>query len=157
MAVFHASDGTEIAYEVWERDSESPLVLLHHGFSASRETNWEAPGIVAALTGAGRCVAALGARGHGASGKPHDPAAYGEARMSRDVSALLDHLGKEEVDLVGYSMGAVVALLTAVRDRRVRRLVVGGIGAGVVECGGLDSRVIQGPALQHALRTDDPA
>ncbi|GAA4803788.1 alpha/beta hydrolase [Streptomyces ziwulingensis] len=156
MAVFLASDGTEIAYEVWERDSELPLVLLHHGFIASGQSNWEAPGIVAALTGAGRRVATLDARGHGASGKPHDPAAYGEARMARDVSALLDLLGEEQVDLVGYSMGAIVALLTAVRDRRVRRLVVGGVGAGVPECGGVDSRVIGGPALQHALRTDDP-
>nr|WP_251691395.1 hypothetical protein [Streptomyces sp. CHD11] len=51
--------------------------------------------------------------------------------MSRDLSAVLDHLGEEEVGLVGYSMRTVVALLTAVRDRRVRRLVVG--GAGVVE------------------------
>lgn len=156
MAVFRADDGIEIAYRVWERDSELPLVVLQHGFIASGQTNWEAPGIVAALTGAGRRVATLDARGHGASGKPHDAAHYGEARMARDLTALVDLLDEPAFDLVGYSMGAVVALLTAVRDRRVRRLVVGGVGAGVVECGGVDTRVIGGPALQHALRTGDP-
>ncbi|WP_320783217.1 alpha/beta hydrolase [Streptomyces sp. CRN 30] len=156
MAVFRADDGTEIAYKVWEGDAALPPVLLHHGFIASGATNWEVPGIVAALTGAGRRVVTVDARGHGASGKPHDPASYGEARMARDVTALLDLLGADRVDLVGYSMGAVVALLTAVRDRRVRRLVVGGVGCGVPECGGVDSRVLDGPALRHALTTDDP-
>ncbi|MFI1722600.1 alpha/beta fold hydrolase [Streptomyces sp. NPDC020489] len=162
MQRFHADDGTEIAYRVWERDavrgedSGRPLVLLHHGFIASGATNWEAPGIVAALVARGHRVATIDARGHGASGKPHDPARYGEARMARDVTALIDLLGESRVDLVGYSMGAIVALITATRDARVRRLVVGGVGCAVVERGGVDTRVIAPGALQHALRTDDP-
>jgi pimeloyl-ACP methyl ester carboxylesterase len=49
---------------------------------------------------------------------------------------LLDLIGEPQFDLVGYSMGAVVALLVASEDARVRRLVVGGVGSGVVECGG---------------------
>ncbi|WP_067830052.1 alpha/beta fold hydrolase [Actinomadura kijaniata] len=157
MPTFTATDGVTIAYRVWERESDLPLVLLHHGFIASGETNWVMPGVVAALTAAGRRVVTIDARGHGDSGKPHDPARYGEARMAEDVSTLVDLLGAPSFDLAGYSMGAVVSLLTAVRDRRVRRLVVGGVGAGVVELGGVDTRVIGGPALQHALNTDDPA
>ncbi|GIE90219.1 alpha/beta hydrolase [Actinoplanes regularis] len=145
----------EIFYEIWENESELPPVLLHHGFIADGRTNWVLPGVVGALTGAGRRVVAIDARGHGRSGKPHDPAVYGESRMAGDVITLLDLLGITEVDLVGYSMGAIVALLTAARDPRIRRLVVGGVGAGVVELGGLDTRVIGGDRLLHALRTDD--
>ncbi|GAA2334595.1 alpha/beta fold hydrolase [Streptomyces kunmingensis] len=156
MAVFRTDDGIRIAYEVYDGGSRLPLVLLHHGFIASGRTNWEMPGIVDALTRTGRRVATIDARGHGSSDKPHDPALYGEARMARDVMALIDLLDEPVYDLVGYSMGAIVTLLTAGRDRRVRRLVVGGVGAGVVECGGVDTRVIGGQALQHALRTDDP-
>ncbi|MEU9734594.1 alpha/beta fold hydrolase [Streptomyces sp. NPDC048002] len=157
MPQFHAADGTAIAYKVWEQDSDQPLVLLHHGFIASGLTNWELPGVVAALTAAGRRVATVDARGHGLSGKPHDPSRYGEALMARDVTALIDLLDEERIDLVGYSMGAVVALLTATDDQRIRRLVVGGVGAGVVECGGVDTRVVDGGALRHALLTEDPA
>ncbi|MFI0237778.1 alpha/beta fold hydrolase [Streptomyces sp. NPDC016845] len=158
MAVFRTDDGIQIAYEVHGGASRSrlPLILLHHGFIASGWTNWEMPGIVDALTRTGRRVATIDARGHGASDKPHDPALYGEDRMARDVTALIDLLDEPAYDLVGYSMGAIVSLLAASRDRRVRRLVVGGVGAGVVECGGVDTRVIGGQALQHALRTDDP-
>ncbi|MFD0690617.1 alpha/beta fold hydrolase [Actinomadura fibrosa] len=157
MPTFTATDGVEIAYRVWECDSDLPLVLLHHGFIADGRTNWEVTGVVAALTAAGRRVAAIDARGHGASGKPHDPARYGEARMAEDVGTLVDLLGEPRYDLAGYSMGAVVSLLAAARDRRVRRLAVGGVGAAVVELGGVDTRVIRAEALRSALLTDDPA
>ncbi|MEU1039479.1 alpha/beta fold hydrolase [Streptomyces sp. NPDC005551] len=157
MPVFTAPDGVSLSYEVWPGTSELPLVLLHHGFIADGESNWVAPGIVAALTAAGRRVATIDARGHGRSDKPHDPARYGEARMAEDVRALVDLLGEASYDLAGYSMGAIVSLLTAVRDPRVRRLVVGGVGAAVVELGGVDTRAVGRPALLHALGTDDPA
>jgi pimeloyl-ACP methyl ester carboxylesterase len=48
--------------------------------------------------------------------------------MARDVSALLDHLGLEAVDVVGYSMGGIVAMAVATVEPRVRSLVVGGVG-----------------------------
>lgn len=44
-------------------------------------------------------------RGHGRSGKPHDPASYG-LEMVTDVVRLMDHLGIEQSHVVGYSMGA---------------------------------------------------
>lgn len=157
MPTFTADDGVEIAYDVWDGDPGQPLVLLHHGFIANGHVNWVAPGVVAALTATGRRVATIDARGHGASGKPHDPAFYGESRMARDVSTLADVLGEPLYDLAGYSMGAIVSLLTAVSDSRVRRLVIGGIGAGVVELGGVDTRVVRRDALRHALTTDQPA
>ncbi|WP_045746277.1 alpha/beta fold hydrolase [Actinoplanes rectilineatus] len=157
MPTFQATDGVEISYRSWDGDPGLPLVLLHHGFIANGHTNWVQPGVVDALTAAGRRVVAVDARGHGESGKPHDPAFYGESRMAQDVITLLDLLGEPAVDLAGYSMGAIVALLSATWDTRIRRLVVGGVGAGVVELGGLDTRVIGGDALRQALTAEDPA
>jgi len=134
-----------------------PPVVLHHGFVVDANANWVAPGVVQALVGAGRRVIAPDARGHGQSDKPHDPARYGEQRMARDLAVLLDLLGAERIDLVGYSMGAVVALIFASEDERVRRLIVGGVGAGIIECGGVDRRVISNESLIRALSVADPS
>jgi pimeloyl-ACP methyl ester carboxylesterase len=155
---FTSGDGVEIVYDVWEAgaDAGGPPVVLHHGFSADTTVNWVGPGVVDALVSAGRVVVALDARGHGRSGKPHDPAAYGETVMARDLSGLVDRLDAPSVDLVGYSMGAIVSLIAATEDPRVRRLVVGGVGAAVVELGGVDTRVLPTSVLIEALTTDDP-
>lgn len=157
MKRFTADDGIEIVYDEWGTPSDQPPVLLHHGFVADANLNWVMPGVVAALVAAGRHVVAPDARGHGRSGKPHDPARYGEARMARDLRSLMDVVGAAELDLVGYSMGAIVSLITATDEPRVRRLAVGGVGAGVVELGGVDTRVLDNAKLVPALLADDPA
>jgi pimeloyl-ACP methyl ester carboxylesterase len=155
---FASWDGIEIAYYEWgERVSALPPVVLHHGFVANAEANWVATGVVDALVAAGREVVALDARGHGRSEKPHDASRYGEQQMARDLAVLLDAIGARQVDLAGYSMGAVVALLLSSEDRRVRRLVVGGVGAGVVECGGVDRRAVSNESIVDALAAVDPA
>jgi pimeloyl-ACP methyl ester carboxylesterase len=155
---FKTWDGLEIAYREWGRASagEAPVVL-HHGFGADMAANWVAPGIVAALRAAGRAVVAVDARGHGASQKPHERERYGEDVMARDLAALVDELGAGRVDVVGYSMGAVVALLFSAGEPRVRRLVVGGVGAGVIECGGVDRRAVSNESIIAALAAEDPA
>ena len=157
MQTFTASDDVEISYQVFGERSENPPVVLHHGFAASSEINWVVPGIVSALTAAGRWVISLDARGHGQSQKPRDPALYGEAIMARDVVDLMNQMAVSSYDLVGYSMGAVVSLLVAVADSRVRRLIVGGVGACAVEQGGVDRRVLAPGDLVAALETDDPS
>src|SRR5476651_2600972 len=95
-----------------EGDGE-PIVLVH-GFASNKQVNWVNPGWVATLTRAGRRVIALDNRGHGASSKLYDPAAYHSAMMADDVRALLDHLRIERADLMGYSMGARIAAFLAV-------------------------------------------
>jgi pimeloyl-ACP methyl ester carboxylesterase len=152
-----AADGVAVAVHRWGARSAQPPVVLLHGFLATTRGNWVRPGIVAALLAAGREVIGIDARGHGESDKPHDPRCYGEPAMAGDVRAVADSLGLGGYDLAGYSMGAIVALLAAAADRRVRRLVVGGIGAGVVELGGLDTRMVAQDALIAALEADDPA
>jgi pimeloyl-ACP methyl ester carboxylesterase len=147
-----SADGVSIAYYQWGASRQGPPVVLLHGFVANAKLNWVSPGIVDALVQAGRSVLAVDARGHGQSDKPHDPALYGESTMARDVTGLLRHLGVSVYDLVGYSMGAIVALIAASTEHtRLRRLVIGGVGEGVVACGGVDTRVLPNLALAEAL------
>ncbi|GAA3193849.1 alpha/beta fold hydrolase [Dactylosporangium siamense] len=153
MDRFISFDGTGIAYQVWGGPSPLPPVVLHHGFVVDATTNFVAPGVVAALVAAGRRVVAPDARGHGASDKPHDPDRYGEDVMARDLAGLLDTLGLDTVDLVGYSMGAVVAAIFASGGKGVRRLVLSGVGAGVVELGGLDTRAMPPAEVAAVLLT----
>jgi pimeloyl-ACP methyl ester carboxylesterase len=157
---FTTDDGLRIVYYLWPEEPariDVPPVVVHHGFLADARTNWVEPGIVAALVASGRRVVGVDARGHGRSDKPHDSASYGEQRMAADLSQLADHLGLSAYDLIGYSMGAVVALIAASTDPRVRRLAVGGIGSGVLRRGGVDSRRLALDAVVEALLTDDPA
>ena len=125
MPTFSSFDGTELSYE--EEGLGRPAVLLH-GLSVDTDVNWKAPGIWSALVQGGHRVIGLDARGHGRSEMPHEPAAYEDGAMVKDVAALLDALSLDQIDLVGYSMGASTALGFAGRDGRVRRLVLGGIG-----------------------------
>jgi pimeloyl-ACP methyl ester carboxylesterase len=77
--------------------------------------------------------------------------------MVRDVRRLFDLIGAERVDLAGYSMGALVSLMTASQDARVRRLVVGGIGGAVVSPGGPGRPAAGREAIASALEAADPA
>jgi pimeloyl-ACP methyl ester carboxylesterase len=159
MDQFTSFDGVEIAYQVWGNAGAGlPPVVLHHGFVVDAATNFVGPGIVDALVAAGRQVIAPDARGHGASGKPHDPDRYGEPAMARDLGCLLDTLDVAAVDLVGYSMGAVVAaIFAATAPHRVRRLVLSGVGAGVAELGGVDTRVLPPAEVAAVLLTSSQA
>lgn len=154
---FTTWDDIEIAYREWGEDASLPPVVLHHGFVAHASANWVAPGVVDALLAAGRRVIAPDARGHGDSDKPHDAGSYGEQRMARDLAVLVEVLGARELDLVGYSMGAVVSLIFSSEHAGVRRLVVGGVGSGIIECGGVDRRAVSNDSIIQALEAEDPA
>jgi len=130
MNTFSSFDGTTIAFDDL---GEGPPVVMLHGFAADAHANWHQPKVVETVVATGRRVITPDARGHGRSGKPHDIDAYKNQAMPRDVSALLDHLGLDEVDLVGYSMGARITAQVAMREPRVRSIVLGGVGVGVVQ------------------------
>ena len=132
MATFK-SGGLSIAYDDIQPDA-GKTVLLIHGFATSRAENWRRLGWYGAFERKGYRVVALDQRGHGESDKPHDPAAYGREALLGDIVGLMDHLGLGRVDLMGYSMGARMALQMALSHRgRIDNLIVGGIGGGMFE------------------------
>jgi pimeloyl-ACP methyl ester carboxylesterase len=124
------SDGLELAY--LDEGSGDPILLIH-GFASNRQVNWVYPGWVDTLTKAGRRVIALDNRGHGDSAKLYDSDRYTNAAMAEDARALLDHLEIERADVMGYSMGArIAAVLALTYPSRVRSLILGGLGMGLV-------------------------
>jgi pimeloyl-ACP methyl ester carboxylesterase len=120
------STGLRLAYDV---EGDGPPIVLVHGFASNRATNWRSPGWYRALTDAGRMVIGLDVRGHGESDKPHDPAAYDEGELERDVVRLLDHLKIERADVMGYSMGGFITLrLLAEQPQRLNSAIIAGVG-----------------------------
>lgn len=138
----------EIAY--LDEGEGEPIVLVH-GFASTKEVNWVQPGWVSTLNRAGRRVVALDNRGHGASSKLYDSAAYHSAAMVDDVRALLDHLKFVRADIMGYSMGARITAFLAVRhSERVRSAILGGLGIRLVEGVGLPESIaeaLEAPSL----------
>jgi pimeloyl-ACP methyl ester carboxylesterase len=121
---FFDSDGVRIRYVVQGKADGEPVLLIH-GFTANVELQWAA--VVPALAKDYKVIA-LDCRGHGGSGKPHDPKQYGPA-MARDAVRLLDHLKIDKAHIVGYSMGAGITLqIAALYPDRVRTATLGGAG-----------------------------
>jgi pimeloyl-ACP methyl ester carboxylesterase len=147
MASFHNGE-VEIAFL---DEGEGELVVLVHGFASNKQVNWVNTGWVSTLMRAGRRVVALDNRGHGQSSKLYDPADYHSAIMAEDVAALLDHLGVERADVMGYSMGArITAYLALNRPERVRSAIFGGLGIHLVEGVGLPESIadaLEAPSL----------
>ena len=148
------SDGIEIAY--LDEGEGEPIVLIH-GFASTKEVNWLLTSWVTTLTKVGRRAIALDNRGHGASTKLYDPAAYHSAIMAEDVRALLDHLEIERADLMGYSMGSrIAAFLSVEHPARVRSAILGGLGIRLVEGVGLPESIAEALEAPTVADVKDP-
>lgn len=145
---FFECDGLQIHYESF---GAGPPIVLVPGWGANTETNWVGPGWIDALKGS-RMVVSLEPRGHGKSDKPHVPAAYSYAAMSRDVIALMEHLNIDRADYMGYSMGAFMgAYLLGHHTERFNAMILGGIGNETEESANACI------AIAEALRAPDPS
>ena len=116
------NNGVPIHYEI---EGNGPPLVLHHGSFGSLE-DWREFGYVAALRDRHQLIL-LDARGHGSSGKPHDQAAYDLQLRASDVTAVLDALGIQTADFMGYSMGGWIGFgLAKCAPQRFRSLILGG-------------------------------
>lgn len=118
---FFDSGGVRIRYI--DSGAGVPVVLVH-GFTGTIERSWINTGILPDLARDHRVIA-FDLRGHGHSGKPHDPAAYDE--LASDVLKLMDHLGIARAHAVGYSLGGIIVIkLLTTHPRRFASAVLGG-------------------------------
>jgi pimeloyl-ACP methyl ester carboxylesterase len=115
--------GVTLAVRVWPAAGPSrPPVVLLPATGATAE-DWD---VVAAALSGSRTVYAVDLRGHGSSDWP---GAYSIRSMADDVTGLLPRLADGPVDLVGHSLGGLVACLVAAgRPELVRRLVLEDVG-----------------------------
>jgi pimeloyl-ACP methyl ester carboxylesterase len=109
-------NGLEMYYEI--HGTGEPLVLLHGAYMTI-----DAMGEVVPEFARSRQVIAVELQGHGRTADIDRPLTY--EQMADDTAALLGHLGIEQADVFGYSMGGGVALQVAIRHPEVvRKLVV---------------------------------
>src|SRR5215216_5969719 len=95
----------------YQAEGAGPTLVLQHGFSDSLES-WYEMGYVTPLQQDYRLIL-IDARGHGASEKPHDPAAYTIQQQAADVVAVLDVLAIPIAHFFGYSMGGRIGFALA--------------------------------------------
>ena len=131
VQTFASFDGQPIAWR--EVGTGRPVVLLH-GLFSDAVTNWIRFGTAAALAAAGCRVIMPDLRGHGASSRSHDPAAYPPDVLAQDAAALVARLGLTDYDLGGYSLGSRTTVRCLVRGMTPRRVVLAGMGlTGLIE------------------------
>ena len=109
-------NGLNIYYETHRIGQ--PLVLLHGAYMTI-----DAMGEIVPELAKTRQVIAVELQGHGRTADVDRPLSY--EQMADDTAALLRHLGIEQADVFGFSMGGGVALQVAIRHPEVvRKLVV---------------------------------
>ena len=125
LETFASFDGVEIAYAIY---GAGPDVLLLHGL---RPTTW--------ATGSGRGSSLRWSRVDGASSRTTRAVTARRANRTRLTPTSttpwcatrrrsLDRLAVTAVDVVGYSMGAIVSSRLVPHEPRARSLVLGGVG-----------------------------
>ena len=118
-----AVDDVVLRLRVWPAvDTAHPPVVLLPATGGTAE-DWDA---VASSLHRSRTVHAVDLRGHGGSDWP---GRYSIQAMADDVAGLLPRLGPGPIDLVGHSLGGLVACaVAAARPHLVRRLVLEDVG-----------------------------
>lgn len=106
-----------------------PALLLVHGFTGAA---LDFVDVIPALA-ADRRVVAYDHRGHGDSTNTSDPRSYTFAHLTDDLACFVDELDLAPLDVLGHSMGGIVALQFALaHPKYVRSLVLMDTGAAPV-------------------------
>jgi pimeloyl-ACP methyl ester carboxylesterase len=98
----------------------------------------------------GRPVIGVDLLGHGEAPKPHDPADYADL-----TQRVLDALPAGPVDAVGFSLGAITLLQTAIRHPdRFGKVVLAGIGNNIFDGGSGNSEKVAEALESNELPND---
>ena len=109
-------NGINLYYETY--GTGRPMILLHGGLGSG-----EMFGPILPTLAENHQVIAVDLQGHGRTADIDRPLDI--RLMADDVAALIDHLGLEKPDVVGYSLGGGVAFFTAVNHpEKVGKLVM---------------------------------
>jgi pimeloyl-ACP methyl ester carboxylesterase len=115
MGQYADVNGLHLYYET--HGAGRPMILLHGGLMSGEMFEPVLPAL-----SAHHQVVTVDLQGHGRTAdvdRPVDP-----ALMADDIAALIDHLGLEKPDVVGYSLGGGVAFHVAIRHpEKVNRVV----------------------------------
>jgi len=120
-----ASDGIDLAYH--ELGEGRPVILLH-GLFSDANMNWIRFGHAERIASEGFRVIMPDLRGHGLSGKPHEPEHYPRGILARDLRELVANLGLGDFDLGGFSLGARTTVEGVGEGLGPRRAILGGAG-----------------------------
>ena len=120
-----ASDGVELA---WHELGEGRPVILLHGLFSDAQMNWIKFGHAERIARVGFRVIMPDLRAHGRSGKPHGFEFYPKGVLARDLRELIAHLGLEEFDLGGFSLGSRTAVEGVGEGLRPGKAILGGAG-----------------------------
>jgi pimeloyl-ACP methyl ester carboxylesterase len=126
---FTASDGVELG---WRETGEGRPVVLLHGLFSDSLVNWVKFGTAERIAREGFRVVMPDLRAHGLSGKPHDPANFPQLVLVRDLRDLIRHLGLENFDLGGFSLGARTTIEAVIGGVAPGRAILAGTGLDVL-------------------------
>lgn len=140
-----------VAYEVRAVGS-GPAVLLVHGFTG-RGTDW-AP-YLPDIRALGYRTVVVDLLGHGRSDSPPDPARYAVECQASALVTVLHRLDAAPAFVVGYSMGARIALrMTVDGPGAIRGLILTSPSAGIPDAGERAARLAADRALAARLEHD---
>jgi pimeloyl-ACP methyl ester carboxylesterase len=105
-----AHDGARIWFAAF--GTGAPVILLHGGDASSDYWGDQVPALLADR----RRVIVIDSRGHGRSTR--DARAFGYELMESDVIAVMDELHVDHADVVGWSDGAIIGLIMAMKHPR---------------------------------------
>jgi len=123
---FTSFDHTKIYYE--KRGTGEPVVLIH-GFIQNGES-WKRLSILSELLKNGFEVITLDIRCNGRSDRKLNESAYAGDAEARDIIGLSRYLHLGKYDIIGYSRGSIIAARLLIKDRKVKKAVLGGMGTG---------------------------
>ncbi len=123
------SQRLRIRYVVWGDEANEPLVLVHGGRDHARSWDFVVERLVDRY-----CCYCIDLRGHGDSDWSVG-SQYSLPEFVADVTALLDHLGRDPLSLVGHSLGGAVVLQVAgvLPDRVKKVCAIEGWGPKIIE------------------------